>query len=253
MDTIDYRLSDPYLDPPGADESAYSEHTIRLPHSFWCYDPLEGRDISVGPCPSQEKRVVTFGCLNNFCKVADSILPIWAEVLRQVENSQLLLLVPEGSARLRVLNCLSKEGIDPTRIQFNPRLSRKEYFESYHRIDICLDSFPYNGHTTSLDSLWMGVPVITLVGQRPVSRAGWCLLSNMGLTELAAQTPQQFVQIAVDLAHDRDRLQSMRGTLRQRMLASPLMDAPMFARDVEAAYRQMWRTWCEKHSGNSYR
>jgi predicted O-linked N-acetylglucosamine transferase (SPINDLY family) len=114
----------------------------------------------------------------------------------------------------------------------------------YQNIDIGLDSFPYNGHTTSLDSLWMGVPVVTLIGQTPVSRAGWSQLSNLGLTELASPTAEGFVSIALDLANDLSRLGSLRATLRQRMERSPLMDAPAFARGVEVSYRRMWTTFC---------
>src|SRR5437764_374962 len=117
--------------------------------------------------------------------------------------------------------------------------------ELYHRIDLGLDSFPYNGHTTSLDSFWMGVPVVTLVGQTPVARAGWCQLFNLALPELAAHTPEQFVQIAVSLARDLPRLAELRATLRQRMEQSPLMNASRFARKIEAAYRHMWHKWCE--------
>jgi predicted O-linked N-acetylglucosamine transferase (SPINDLY family) len=269
LSTIDYRLSDPYLDPPGMDESIYSERTIRLPDSFWCYDPLDCGDIPVNPLPAlsfskgsalsapsavegsassgppAEGGVITFGCLNNFCKVNDGVLALWAAVLRQVKGSRLLLRAQPGSHRQRTADRLSQDGIDPERIEFVGHLPRRKYLQMYHRLDIGLDSFPYNGHATSLDSFWMGVPVVTLVGQRVVSRAGWCQLSNLGLTELAGHTPEQFVQIAVELAKDLPRLAALRATLRQRMEQSPLMDAPKFARNVEAAYRQMWRTWCE--------
>jgi protein O-GlcNAc transferase len=244
LSTIDYRLSDPYLDPPGMDESVYSEQTIRLPDSFWCYDPLENRDISVNSLPALATTSITFGCLNSFCKVNDDVLDLWAGVLRHVENSRLLLLAPDGSHRQRTLDRLSQEGIAAARVEFVPRRSRREYLEVYHGIDLGLDSFPYNGHTTSLDSYWMGVPVVTLVGQTAVSRAGWCQLSNLGLTELAAQSAEQFVRIAVQLAADLPRLKELRSTLRQRMEQSPLMDAPKFARNIEAAYRQMWQKWC---------
>ena len=107
-----------------------------------------------------------------------------------------------------------------------------------------LDTFPYNGHTTSIDSFWMGVPVITLVGKTPVGRAGISQLSNLGLPELIAQTPEQYVQIAADLAKDLPRLAELRSTLRTRMQSSPLMDGPRFARNMEAAYREIWRKWC---------
>ena len=244
--TIDYRLSDPYLDPLDRDESIYSEKTIRLPDSFWCYDPLENRNICVNALPALEAGRVTFGCLNNFSKVNDDVLSLWAQVLQQVENSHLLLLAPAGSYQRHTLERLREKGIEEKRVEFQPRQSIREYLGSYHRIDIGLDSFPYNGHTTSLDSFWMGVPVITLVGETAVSRAGWCQLSNVELTELAAQTPEQFVNIAVELAKDLPRLSELRRTLRARMEQSPLMDAKKFARSIEAAYREMWHAWCDR-------
>ena len=135
--------------------------------------------------------------------------------------------------------------IDQSRIEFVDRQPRREYLQTYQRIDIGLDTFPYNGHSTSLDSLWMGVPVVTLIGNIPVARAGWCQLTNLGLAELAGQTPEDFVRIAVELAKDLPRLAELRTGLRQRMEQSPLMDAPSFTRNIEAAYRQMWRNWCE--------
>ena len=115
----------------------------------------------------------------------------------------------------------------------------------YHRIDLGLDPLPYNGHTTSLDAFWMGVPTLTLLGKTVVGRAGWSQLCNLGLKELAAETPEQYVALAAELAGDLPRLQELRGTLRQRMLRSPLMDASRFARHMEQAYRQMWRRWCQ--------
>jgi predicted O-linked N-acetylglucosamine transferase (SPINDLY family) len=246
LTAIDYRLSDPYLDPPGIDESIYSEKTIRLPNSFWCYEPSDG--LPVRPLPALETGALTFGCLNNFCKINPYTLSMWAHVLGQVQGSRLLLLAPPGSHQQRTIDLLGdllgKEGIDPDRVEFTGRRSRLDYLQLYNRIDLGLDTFPYNGHTTSLDSLWMGVPVVTLVGQTPVSRAGWGQLSNLGLTDLAAHTTEQFVRIAVALANDLPRLNDLRSTLRQRMEKSPLMDAPGFTKDVEAAYRNMWRKWC---------
>jgi predicted O-linked N-acetylglucosamine transferase (SPINDLY family) len=251
LTAIDYRFSDPYLDPIGMDESIFSEQTIRLPHSFWCFDPLDCRDICVNALPALGSGVVTFGCLNNFCKVNDEVLALWAKVLRQVDNSRLLNLAPLGSHRSRILQRFQKQGIDPERVEFVARQSRREYLETYHRIDVGLDTFPYNGHTTSLDSFWMGVPVVTLVGNSAVARAGWCQLSNLGLGELAGQTAEEFVRIAVELAKDLPRLEQLRSTLRRRMGQSPLMDAPGFAQSIEAAYRQMWRTWCKTASTTS--
>ena len=248
LTAIDHRLSDPYLDPPDGDDSVYSEQTVRLPHSFWCYDPLENGDVQVSALPTLERRVITFGCLNNFCKINPRIVSLWAQVLGQVPESRILLLATPGNHVGRTLDQFREQGIDSSRIEFATRLPRRNYLELYHRIDIGLDSFPYNGHTTSLDSFWMGVPVVTLVGQTAVSRAGWCQLSNLGLTELAGKTPDEFVRIAVELARDLPRLKELRSRLRQRMEQSPLMDASQFARSIEAAYREMWHKWCQTGS-----
>jgi predicted O-linked N-acetylglucosamine transferase (SPINDLY family) len=163
-----------------------------------------------------------------------------------VPGSRLLLLAPEGIHRQHVLKLLRQEGIAGERIEFVARQAQRMYLELYHRIDLSLDTLPYNGHTTSLDSLWMGVPVVTLVGETVVGRAGLCQLMNLGLPELIASTPEDYVRIASELAGDLPRLAVLRATLRPRMQASPLMDAPGFARDIEAAYRTMWRTWCEQ-------
>jgi predicted O-linked N-acetylglucosamine transferase (SPINDLY family) len=251
LTTIDYRLSDPYLDPPGAEDSLHGGQTIRLPHSFWCYqpagEPYDFDDIPVAPLPALASGNITFGCLNNFCKINNVILDLWAKVLQQLPDSRLLLLAKHGSHRQRTVDDLGKHNIPPHRIEFVSYGPRPSYLKQYHRIDIGLDSFPYNGHTTSLDSLWMGVPVVTLVGQIPVARAGLCQLSNLDLTELAAHTPEEFVRLAVDLANDLPRLQKLRATLRTRMEQSPLMDAAAFAADIESAYRQMWRRWCILH------
>ncbi|HWE04748.1 MAG TPA: tetratricopeptide repeat protein [Tepidisphaeraceae bacterium] len=250
LGAIDYRLSDRFLDPPGMDESIYSERTIRLPDSFWCYDPLDNRDIPVSSLPALEAGFITFGCLNNFSKVNNRTLDLWARALGQVAGSRLLLLANQGSHRQRTIERLSQGGIDPSRIEFVPQLPRREYLRLYHRIDVGLDSFPYNGHTTSLDSLWMGVPVVTLAGRTAVSRAGLCQLSNLDLAEVTASSDEQFVAIAVRLAADLPRLKALRSTLRARMERSPLMDAPKFARGIEAAYMQMWRTLRETGGGD---
>ena len=249
LTTIDYRLSDPHLDPPQMDESVYSERTIRLPDSFWCYDPLESRDVPVSSLPARTNGWITFGCLNNFCKINEGVLRLWAKVMRAVESSRLLLLAPEGSVRAMTQGVLDLEGISAERIEFASFRPRQQYLELYQRIDVGLDSFPYNGHTTSLDSLWMGVPVVTLVGRTVVGRAGVCQLMNLNLPELIGQTPERYVEIAASLAGDPARLGDLRSTLRRRMEQSPLMDGPRFARNIEGAYREMWGKWCAGETG----
>jgi len=139
---------------------------------------------------------------------------------------------------------LGEEGVNAERIAFMPRQGRVQYLETYRRIDIGLDTLPYNSHTTSLDAFWMGVPVVTLIGQTVVGRAGLSQLTNLGLPELIAKTPEKYVEIVANLAADLPRLSELRAGLRERMRQSPLMDGPRFAWHVEAAYRQIWRRWC---------
>jgi predicted O-linked N-acetylglucosamine transferase (SPINDLY family) len=241
--TIDYRLTDCYIDPPGQHEEDDAEQSFPLPDAFWCYDPLVSAP-EVNPLPALNRGHVTFGCLNNFCKVNEVVLALWARVLRAIDRSSLVLLAPEGSSRQRTAELLERAGVDRERVTFVGRQPRASYLELYHRIDIGLDTFPYTGQTTSLDAFWMGVPVVNLVGNTAPARAGLSLLSNLGLPELSANAPEQFVSIAVALAADLPRRARLRETLRQRLEASPLMDSPRFARGVEDAYREMWRRWC---------
>jgi predicted O-linked N-acetylglucosamine transferase (SPINDLY family) len=243
LGAIDYRLTDPYLDPPGLNDAWYAEESFRLPRSFWCFDP-QSEEPAVGPLPALERGVVTFGCLNNFCKVNDGVLELWARVLRAVPGSRLELLAKAGSHRQRTRDFLARQGIAGERIKFCATKPRAEYLAMYHQIDIGLDTLPYNGHSTSLDSYWMGVPVVTLVGTTVVGRAGLSQLTNLGLGELVAFTPDDFVRFAVDLAGDLPRLQALRAGLRERMRKSPLMDATGFTRGIEEAYRIVWRKWC---------
>ncbi len=243
LSAMDYRLTDPHLDPPGLGD-CYSERSLVLPETFWCYEPFENTP-AVTPVPALAAGHLTFGCLNNCCKINDSVLALWGRVLRELPASRLLLLVPEGEARRRVMARLKDEQVAPRRVEFVDRQPMMAYLATYHRIDIALDTFPYNGHTTSLDAMWMGVPVVTLIGDRVVGRAGLSQLHNLGLAEqLAARDANEFVTLAVGLANDLPRLATLRQSLRARMAASPLTDGPRFARGVEAAYRQAWQGHC---------
>jgi protein O-GlcNAc transferase len=246
LSAMDYRITDPYLDPPMLQihgDGPYSEESIRLPDCFWCFDPLDN-ETAVSPLPAEKNGYISFGCLNNFCKVNPQVLKIWAGVLTAVEGSRLTILAPEGMHRRQALDLLAAEGVASERITFVAQRPRPRYLAEYHGIDIGLDTVPYNGHTTSLDSFWMGVPVVTLVGRTVVGRAGVCQLMNLGLPELIAESPEQYVRIAAELARDLSRLSALRAALRDRLRASPLMNAPRFARNIEAAYREMWRRWC---------
>jgi len=242
MEAMDYRFSDPYLDPPETDLSVYSEQTLRLPETYWCYQP-GGSAPESAPLPALSAGFVTFGCLNNFAKVSPAAQELWLEILKKVPQSRLILHSRPGAHLNAIRERFIQNQIAPERWEFLGYQDWTDYINTYNRIDIGLDPFPYNGGITTCDSLFMGVPVITLVGQTAVGRAGKSLLSNVGLPELIAQTPEEYVDIVVKLADDLPRLAEIRRTLRQRMEASPLMDAQRFAGHVEAAYRQMWRQW----------
>jgi predicted O-linked N-acetylglucosamine transferase (SPINDLY family) len=246
MDAIDYRLTDPYLDPSPADDSWCAERSFRLPETFWCYDPMTDRP-PVNELPALSCGYVTFGSLNKISKMNPKVLELWSRVLHAVADSRLMLLAPAGDARDRIIRTMESFGVQPERLLFLPRSPHDLYLQAYHRIDVMLDTFPCNGHTTSLDALWMGVPLVSLVGRTPVGRAGFTQLCNLALREFAAETFEKYVDVAVRLASDLPSLAQLRSTLRQRMERSPLMDAPRFARNIESAYRTMWRDWCSAH------
>jgi protein O-GlcNAc transferase len=242
LETIDYRLSDPYLDPP-EEASFYTERTIRLPSTYWCYEPSVPH-LPLNPLPALANGYVTFGCLNNFRKLSQPTLATWAKLLGDVPNSRLLLSAHEGAHRQRALEQFQQLGIPSSRIRFSGRVPHLDYFRLYHQVDIALDPFPFAGGMTTCDALWMGVPTVSLAGTLAVGRAGLSILSNIGAPELVARSPRQYLQIAAELANEMDRLSHLRSRLRKQMEQSPLMDAPRFARDVETAFRSMWETWC---------
>jgi predicted O-linked N-acetylglucosamine transferase (SPINDLY family) len=242
---MDYRLTDPYLDPPGQDEPFYSEQSIRLPETYWCFRPIK-ETSPVNPSPVLRTGQLTFGCLNNFCKVTAPALAAWSRLLQALPGARLVLHAHPGSHRDRVREFFARQNVSPDRLTFAERVPAAEYFDLYNGIDVALDPFPYGGGTTTCDALWMGVPLVSLAGQTAVGRGGLSILSNVGLADLVAHDAEEYVHLALELANDLPRLSELRATLRARMQASPLMDAPRFARNVEAAYRSIWQRWCAK-------
>jgi predicted O-linked N-acetylglucosamine transferase (SPINDLY family) len=232
---MDFRLTDPWIDPPGASDAFYAERSIRLPDTWCCYHPVG----DVTPAAPANSNSVTFGCLNNPCKLNRPTLNLWAGVLSSVPNSRLLLLSKSERQKRQITDLFAQRGIDPSRIEFTSHLRRGEYLRLYDRIDICLDPLIYNGITTTCDALWMGVPVITRIGPTAPGRAGLSILSNLNLPQLIAANDAEFIAIATELAADSSRRSLLRSTLRDQMLRSPMMDAPRFARNVEAAYRDL--------------
>jgi len=240
---IDYRLTDPYLDPPGQNGRIYVEESIHLPETYWCYrPPLEVPEVAA--LPALENKYVTFGCLNNFCKVTEPTLEAWSRLLAALPEARLLLHARAGSHRDEVRAFFGGRGVGPERVTFVDLAPLPRYFSTYESLDIALDPFPYGGGTTTCDALWMGVPVVSLAGQTAVGRAGLSILSNVGLAELVAHDSDTYVRLALELAQDVERLRELRAGLRDRLRASPLLNASSFARNVEAAYREMWRRWC---------
>ena len=243
LDAMDYRLTDPHLDPPGSSDGYYSEQSIRLPETYWCFEPAIP-SLQVGALPAIESGHITFGCLNNFCKVSQPALELWMELLQAVPSSKLIVHAKEGSHRRRLLDLFKSRELDQKRLSFCPKLSLVDYLNVYNKIDIALDPFPCNGGTTTCDAFWMGVPVVTLAGNSGVGRGGVSVLTNLGLGELIAQTPRQYLQIARDLAFDVSRLSLLRHSLRKHMEQSPLMNGRRFGRNFGAACREMWQSHC---------
>jgi predicted O-linked N-acetylglucosamine transferase (SPINDLY family) len=243
LTTMDYRLTDHHLDPPGPSDGHYEERSIRLPRCYWCYEPREDAP-TVGPLPAERRGFVTLGCLNQFAKVSRPALELWARILRSVPGARLLIHCQPGRHLEAVRRLFDDAGVAPDRVEFVGRVPHAEYLTRYQDIDLGLDPFPYGGGVSTMDALWMGVPVITLAGRTAVGRAGASILANVGLPELIARTPEEYLARAVAWAQDRARLCQLRSGLRERMRASPIMDGRQYAAGMEAAFRKMWRSWC---------
>ena len=252
LSTIDYKIVDRHTDPPGMTEHYYTEKLIYLPDSFLCYLP-DKDSPKIGDLPALKTGHISFGSFNNFTKVSPIVLELWTGLLKSVPNARLILKTEIFSDRTthdRLMNIFTDQGIEEKRIElfsFSP--TTKEHLEMYNRIDIGLDTFPYNGTTTTCEAMWMGVPVITLEGNSHASRVGVSILSNVGLPELIAKTPNGYIANAVNLANDLEKLKSLRKTLRDMMTQSLLTNAKCFTANLEISYRKIWKTWCECAKG----
>jgi predicted O-linked N-acetylglucosamine transferase (SPINDLY family) len=245
---IDYRLTDALADPPGTSERFHTEALIRLPRGFLTYQPpLEGPEINT--LPALASGHITFGSFNNAAKLNETVIALWAQILSVLPRARLILKAAQlGDATTaeRFRARFAEHGITPARVQtLGAYAAEHDHLKAYHGIDIALDPFPYNGTTTTCEALWMGVPVITLAGQTHAGRVGVSLLTQAGLHDLITESPEHYLALAVDLAHDLQRLQGLRGKLRERLAASALCDAKGFTRALEEAYRGMWVKYCE--------
>jgi predicted O-linked N-acetylglucosamine transferase (SPINDLY family) len=246
MAAMDYRITDPYADPEGGADGRYREQLLRLPHSKWCYLPPAAMP-ECNALPAQSTGHVTFGSLSTFDRVSTETIRAWALLLHRVPESRLrVLAAPGGESLDRMLEIFDAAGVDAGRLDLVGQLPVDAYLRQFLEIDIALDTFPRNGATTTCDCLWMGVPMVSRSGSSDVSRAGLCLLSNLELERLVARSWEEYVDIAARLAADLPALAQLRAGLRQRMAASPLLDAQAFTRELEVLYRDAWRKWCAR-------
>lgn len=247
---MDYRITDIYAEPVGMTEYLNTENLWRLPDIFAAYSPHEKSPEVIDHPPFEDNGYITFGCLNNFTKVTDTVIQTWTKILKQVPNSKLLLEISgidNEKIKSEIEDRILQFGLTKDRLILLPFKKSNQYV-LYNRIDIALDPFPAVGGTTGMDTLWMGVPYITLAGRHFASRMGVSILTNAGLAELIAKDTEDYIDMAVSLAKDPDRLRHLRHGLRERFAASPAMDQKRFARNMEAAYREMWRIWVSKNS-----
>ena len=248
LSSIDWRITDAIADPPGA-ERFYTEKLLRLPEGFLCYVP-SAADPLAPPLPARQHAGITFGSFNNPMKLSQATIRSWAAILTALPQARLMLkagLLNDPGIRQSILERFAANGIAEERIELRGFVTDPAaHLGSYAEIDVALDPFPYNGTTTTCEALWMGVPVVALIGDRHAGRVGLDLLSRIGLAELAASDVDGYVATAIGLARDQDRLARLRGELRERMRASPLCDAPRFARSFEDGLRRMWLEWCRQ-------
>jgi protein O-GlcNAc transferase len=240
LSAMDYRISDGGCDPPDTDLSIYSEKTIRLPRIHFCYDPLPEMP-AVSPPPMVSAGYITFGCMNNFTKCSPAAIDLWIRILGKMPQSRLILHSRPGRHLEPVRARFEEAGISADRIEFISLTDWPGYFDAYRRMDVALDPFPYSGAITSCDTLWMGVPLITLSGKTAVGRMGAAILGAVGVPESIAETGEQYVRLAVDLVSDRDRLRTLRSELRPRLQNSPLMNAGELVRHLEASFLHAWQ------------
>jgi predicted O-linked N-acetylglucosamine transferase (SPINDLY family) len=243
MRAIDYCLSDAGRDPPGA-ERFYAEQLVRLDVASQCYRPTD-EDLPVAPAPAVAAGHVTFASLNKPIKANPTVIEAWAGILRAMPGSRLMLLCPDA-ARPYFTENFARFGVPADRLELVPPRPRREYLRLHARIDVNLDPWPYNGHTTLLDGLWMGVPAVALEGGSHVSREGAAALRLVGLHDLVASGVDDYLAKATTLAAEPARLAALRAGLRDRIRASPLADGGGLVRRIETAYREMWRAWCAR-------
>ena len=247
LDAVDAYIADPWIVPPGG-ESAFTEKVVRLPETFLCFTP-PAVDVPISPLPALHGGL-RFGCFNQLAKMSDEVVSVWAQVLHSVPDSRLVLqaqALQDESVRTEIGARFARHSIPSGRLVLQPaQADRMAYLAAYHHVDIALDPFPYPGGTTTLEALWMGVPVLTLPGQTALSRQGASILHNLGLDDWVATDTQDYVARAARHAAQRPELAALRNNLRARLQRSPLCDAPRFANQLAQGLRALWVDWCDR-------
>jgi predicted O-linked N-acetylglucosamine transferase (SPINDLY family) len=248
LEAMNYRLTDPLTDPIGFSEGYHVEELYRLPNCFLCYKP-DAEAPPVSPLPAIKNGFVTFGCFNNLSKVNDEVLASWRRLVAEAGGAS-RILVKNGSlndvgTRKAFAQTMLSAGFEDEQFLLCPSQSdHYDHLASYQNVDIALDTFPYNGTTTTCEALWMGVPTVALKGGAHVSRVGYSLLNAAGLSGLVADSVDDYVAIAVELAGSVEKLARIRRDLRHQIRSSALMDSEGFTAGLERAYREMWARWC---------
>lgn len=243
---IQYRICDERTDPLGLSDALHTEKLIRMPHSQWCYRPFIKSDL-LPDAPVMNNGFITFGSFNHVLKVSPKICEVWAEILKKVPQARLLFVGLNSTRKMsEILTEMILNGVEGDRIGFSTRTNLASYYNLISDADIALDTYPYGGGTTTFDALWMGVPVVAAKGSTPTSRSAASILESVGLDEWVAPSIDEYVRVAVERAHDLDRIKALRKSLRSMLQTSPLMDEERFVRDLESAYRQMWQEYCNK-------
>jgi predicted O-linked N-acetylglucosamine transferase (SPINDLY family) len=247
LQAMDYVLADRYMIPPGT-ETNFAEKVLRLPESYVCYEPPQ-QAPAVSPLPAESNGFVTFASFNNLAKINAEVVALWSQILRRLPASRLILKyqgLGDASVGRRYLELFAAAGVPAQQIVLQPRSPFAAYMATYAEVDIGLDPFPFSGSATTCESLWMGVPVVTWPGETFASRHGLSHLSNIGLTETIVHSAEEYVELAVALAHDLPWLAALRAVLRTRMAASPLCDAKRGAQGLTDVLRKVWREWNQK-------
>ena len=248
LSTVDYRITDAIADPIGESDALNTESLIRLDDGFLCYQGDDSIPV-ISSIPFDQKGYFTFGSFNNNVKITSEVIKVWADILLSVPNAKLIMKsnqLSDQHTKIRCQEMFSAQGIAPDRLILSGMLpSATDHMAYYGEVDLALDPFPYNGTTTTFEALWMGVPTLTYSGNVHACRVGASIVSRIGLEDYVAYSPEDYIALAVKKSSSLNELRQLRRSLRSRMLSSKLCDSAAFAHQIETAYQNMWRVYCQ--------